>query len=51
MISFNGMLEVVTRERRDCGVLGTSKDTFTSGNVIRRERVEIESMIADLSVS
>ena len=31
--------------------LGRGKDTFTSGNVIKRERVEMESIKADLSVS
>ena len=30
------------------GVLGTSKDTFTSGNVIKQSVVEIETIMATL---
>ena len=46
------MLEVVTREKERlwCTVY-EYKNTVTSGNVSKRGRVEIKSIMADLNVS
>ena len=44
-------LKLLFEKRRDCGVLGPSKDTFTSGNVIKELLLNTETIMADLSVS
>ena len=41
----------VARYLDACGVLGPSKDTFTSGNVIKELLLNTETIMADLSVS